>query len=260
MKRKFILMASIVGIVLIISLALILTLNKTQDSLIIIGSEYPPHEFTENGQVSGINVDFARKICSNLNIDCEIKVLPSWISALNEIKKGDANIILDAFYNEERARDLNLNTDKETETPKYFFWYDSFVFFYKTEKNYNIKSYEDVKKLNLKLGLVGEYSYSDNFWSYEFNAYSAKDPADLFENLDNGIIDILIVAQMTGDKIMEEKQLQNISSTDIIEKVYLVPFAFSNAVAETRLQKKFFKEFEKLKQEGYHLELQEKYN
>ena len=72
------------------------------ETLNLVTLESKPAEYTENGVIKGINVDIVREALKRMGYDCKIIFLP-WKRALNSVKTGQADGIIDAAYSEERA-------------------------------------------------------------------------------------------------------------------------------------------------------------
>ncbi|RLC21707.1 MAG: hypothetical protein DRI57_01710, partial [Deltaproteobacteria bacterium] len=59
--------------------------------------DFPPFQYREKSQMTGIDVDMAREVCKRLGIEPEFKVVP-WKRALKIAKKGDVTGILTALH------------------------------------------------------------------------------------------------------------------------------------------------------------------
>ncbi len=257
MNKRQIFTITIVSIAALITL-LLLFYQTEEKTLIFVGTEYPPHETTQDGKPVGITIDLANKICFNLDIECKIELM-DWSDAISEIKTRKADVILDSFFTEERKKYLILETEENTNIPKHFIWHEPLLFFYKGENNFTINSYQDIIDQNLNVGLISDYGYGIDFWSYKFLAQSFQTPEELFNALEKNHIEVLIAAEKTGDSIIEEKNLSNIVSSNPVGSRYLVTFAFSKHFEDKKLRQEFLGEYSRLKEEGYHKELEKKY-
>lgn len=72
------------------------------ETLRLVSLESPPAEYTENGRVTGRNVDIVTEALKRMGHDCTISLLP-WQRAVRMTKTGEADGLIDAAYNSDRA-------------------------------------------------------------------------------------------------------------------------------------------------------------
>lgn len=87
-------------------------------TFMLVSLESPPAEFTENGRVTGRNVDVVTEAIKRMGHTCDIRLLP-WVRAVNMVKKGRADGLIDAAYNQERAQFFHY-PEKEIYVEKWF--------------------------------------------------------------------------------------------------------------------------------------------
>ncbi|MCG8572592.1 MAG: transporter substrate-binding domain-containing protein [Spirochaetes bacterium] len=118
-------------------------------TLTLVSLESPPAEYTENGIVSGKNVEIVKEALKRMGYDCTILLVP-WIRALKMVEVGSADAIIDAAYNEERA--------------EYLFYPDEVInierwYFFKLKKNnFSIDENFDNAKY-FRLGITRGFEY-----------------------------------------------------------------------------------------------------
>lgn len=88
----------------ILPYALLLIFFAPQAAGLIAGIDYnyPPHEFIENGEARGFNVDIMRAIAAHMNESIEFKPM-AWHEALDALKNGSIDALCMA-KNEERRQ------------------------------------------------------------------------------------------------------------------------------------------------------------
>lgn len=127
------------------------------DTIKIVGEEFVPYKYVEGNEVKGIDADIARYLLDQLGVKYEIKIQP-WERTWSALTTGDADIGLAVSDKLDRAQYVYFSENSV--------WVSHFVFFTneQTKKKYNIQSFEDIKKYNLKVGIINGNSYSENFW------------------------------------------------------------------------------------------------
>ena len=84
----------------ILAFVLMTSLSAAQ-TLKLVTLEYPPYEYTENGEVKGMAVDIVKLIFKEMNQPISIEVLP-WSKAIKYIEDGERDAIFTAFKNPKR--------------------------------------------------------------------------------------------------------------------------------------------------------------
>ncbi len=73
-------------------LAMITAVHSADRKLLVVGEEWAPFEFVQDGKVVGIDVDIATLIFSKLGIPVEFKIQP-WKRAWNNAYPGDIQVL-----------------------------------------------------------------------------------------------------------------------------------------------------------------------
>ncbi|CAN2043640.1 hypothetical protein GMMP1_1160030 [Candidatus Magnetomoraceae bacterium gMMP-1] len=84
--------------------------NVLAGKLVFAISIWPPYTMSENGQVSGLDIEIVRKLCNHLGLEAEFQLLP-WKRALNYVKNGKTDAILAPRYTKERAEFLYYTSE-----------------------------------------------------------------------------------------------------------------------------------------------------
>lgn len=127
------------------------------DTVNVVGEEFVPYKYVEGGKVKGIDADIAHYLLDQLGVKHNIKIEP-WERTWSALSTGNADIGLAVSNKLDRAQSVYFTENSV--------WVSHFVFFTneQTKKKYNIQSFDDVKKHNLKIGIINGNSYSENFW------------------------------------------------------------------------------------------------
>ncbi len=119
---------------------------QTKD-LIYLTENYPPHNFKENGKLTGVSVEILQMMWKTLNLNNQtedIKMVP-WARGMDKIK-NESNIVLFGMgYSPDRLKFLNWIGP---------YYSHSLYLIGKKDKNYSIHSLDDAKPY--KVGVVRE--------------------------------------------------------------------------------------------------------
>lgn len=67
------------------------TSNRRSVLRVLTSTDYPPFNYAdETGQLTGFNIDFARTLCVELEVSCDIKPI-AWDDLLPTLERGDAD-------------------------------------------------------------------------------------------------------------------------------------------------------------------------
>ena len=92
----------------------------TAQPLLFVTLESPPAEYLEDGRPSGRNIEIVEIACERLGYRCTIRFVP-WKRALNMVRTGTADGIIDAAFNLERAAFLHFPDEPINEEQWYAF-------------------------------------------------------------------------------------------------------------------------------------------
>lgn len=70
-------------------------------TLELLTLQYPPYEYSENGEIKGIAVEIVREAFQRMEQPIQIKLYP-WVRAIRMIEKGEADAIFTAYKNPTR--------------------------------------------------------------------------------------------------------------------------------------------------------------
>ncbi len=177
----------------------------------IFTEEYPPYNYTENGNITGISTEIVREILHRINHPDTIEVSP-WSTAYRLIKEEDYK----ALYSTTRApfRE-NLFKWVGPLVP------NNTVLFARTSDDVSINSIDDARKVR-QIGV-----YKDDYGELLLkqkgftNLRPAPDNRSNLKNLIDGKIDLWIINELTGSQMAQEAGQAN-----LIKKVFNVQKEF----------------------------------
>jgi polar amino acid transport system substrate-binding protein len=261
MKKNYYL---ILGLILIV-LAIVLISSIYKKSLIVVvGTNTPPFEFYEGTELVGIDIEFLERVFSKMDIEYEI-LLMDWSEALTTMEDGKADIILGAGYSPLREKFISYREEHKTENiPEDTLWISGEVYFYKKNSNYNLSSFESIKKNNYRVGIVRDYLYFDELFDQNLNFFVYPNVNDLIMALINEEIDTAIIDSLEGHSLLTQLNLNK----EIISKGKPLSIGSNLLLFQKKydnpkyapIKKQFYEELIRLKEEeNLHEILYEKY-
>ena len=152
-------------------------------------NDWPPFTMMESGEVRGIDADLLGLVLTNLGVSYEISLEP-WKRCLYRMNNNDLDILLDAFYSEERAQIMIYPSEPTVET--------SLVLFYAKARPYSVNSVASLS--GLRVGTEPGYAYAnDEFMSgSHFVREDAPSLEANFGKLMRGRVDLVITDRIVG--------------------------------------------------------------
>lgn len=152
-------------------------------------NDWPPFTMMENGEVRGIDADLLGLVLNNLGVSYQISLEP-WKRCLHRMQHNDLDILLDAFYSEERAKIMIYPSEPTAET--------SLVLFYAKARPYSVSSVADLS--GLRVGTEPGYAYAnDEFMNgSHFIREDAPSLEANFGKLMLGRVDLVITDRIVG--------------------------------------------------------------
>ncbi|MFK5891916.1 MAG: transporter substrate-binding domain-containing protein [Pseudomonadota bacterium] len=210
----------------------------------ILTEEFPPYNYLDNGQVSGISTEITQEILNRLNISDNIRLMP-WSTAYKLIQEQNNTIL--------------FSTTRTPAREKLFKWVgplvpNNTVFFARKNAGIIIKNLDDAKKTN-SIGV-----YKEDFGELLLKAKgfknldSVKDNRQNVTKLINGEIDLWIINEITGKHMLREAGLLN-----QVEKIYNVQkdymyIAFNKEIPDA-VVKKWQKVLDEIKSDGTYAQI-----
>lgn len=220
--------------------------------VIAVSNNWAPYFDLTDGTAKGLSVDIITEALKSQGYDLEIKVIP-WARALKGVIDAQYDILPDAWYTKERAKNLNFSNHYFVNRIKVISRIDdTFVF-------------EDIKSLSKKrIGVIRDYSYSQ-----EFNDFTEvlKVPTNSLEQslrllLEKKVDGILADEKVFLDLIKDRPEIITsikISKNDLDQSKLFVACGFKNKRNKEIIQA-FNKGLEEIKKNGIYDSILEKYS
>ncbi|MDM8538930.1 transporter substrate-binding domain-containing protein, partial [Desulfobacterales bacterium HSG17] len=203
------------------------------DLLVITGESFPPYKYVEKGQIKGIDAEVAKYIFDKLGVKYTIDIMP-WARCWSNLQNGNADVGL--------AVSKKLKREKFVYYPENHVWDASFVFLTNTETKtkYEINNMDDIKKHNLKIGVIKGNSYHEVFWKafpWQNEQKTIYNPQlrvldkvqTCLSILDKNIINLYPIPKTIGLYTVKEMNLKNITNYDFVIFSKPYPNVFSKA-------------------------------
>lgn len=210
----------------------------------IYTEEFPPYNYTDKGEITGISTEIVREILRRLDHPEDIEI-SSWLNAYRLVQEKDNTIL--------------YSTTRSPFREDLFKWVgplvpNNIVFFARTISGISIKTLNDAKKV----GRIGVYM--DDFGEILLNEKgftnlrSVPDNRVNIKDLVEGKIDLWIINELTGNQMAREIGLAN-----KIEKVYDVQkefmyIAFSKNTPDSIIDK-WQKALDEIKADGTYAQI-----
>lgn len=126
------------------------------DTLHCVTLEYPPLEYADNSQVTGMAVDVVRAVLAGMGHTLEVEVYP-WARSLELVRLGQRDCIFTAYRTPEREAFLEYSRQVLIPQPVYLF----------VRKDSGVSFNGDLAALRgHRIGVVNRISYGNRFDSY----------------------------------------------------------------------------------------------
>ncbi len=214
--------------------------------------DFPPFQYREGKQMTGIDVDMVREVCKRLGIEPEFKVVP-WKRALKIAKKGDVTGILTALHKEERTKFLYYTTEA-IHTQK------NVIMARKGSGLMKVSSLDDLKSKTV--GVVRGFSYGQEFDNYQgLKKTVCNNQEDMMRIMNIGRIDAALSPEKPFLFNSRRFGLQNRFEVVYVITEHPAYTVFSKAIGEKGrvLAEKFDNILKQMKKEGIEQQIIDKY-
>lgn len=174
-----------------------------------VTADYPPFEFTKNGQLQGFSIDFAKKLGEAMGKKVEFKDM-SFSALIPSLQSRKIDMIISSInVTEERKKNVDFSTP-----------YYSSIFSLLSLKSSSIKSVEELenKIVGVQLGSTMEEFAKNISKQIPFKILALDSNLMLIQELNKKIIDTVIVEEVQGKEYTQHHK--NIANFKIPEKYY----------------------------------------
>lgn len=237
---------------MITMIVLSLSFTVSADMLIFgVFEDLPPYEYTENGELKGIDIEIGREIFSRLGTEIRYEVLP-WARMKTYAKEGEIDGIL-AMYCLETYLDILDFAESPIRA--------EISFFARKESTLNISGIDSLK--GQSVGVIRGYTYTPEFASYtDITRDECDDDEMLVKKLAGGRFEVAVAEDIPFRFISKKLGFQ-----DTFKKLYTLTehricMGFSKKAlgAESRIwAERVTDMFQKLEEEGVIQQILDKY-
>lgn len=219
--------------------------------MVIHFEEYPPYEYTEDGEVKGINMDLMKEAFKRMDIKLSFKPMP-WKRGVYELQNGGIVCLASGFKTPER--------EVYTFFPSEPLAMENVVVVTSAVSGVEITSLEDLR--GLTIGVVREYAYGHDFDSMlGLNKIEATSNNQLLKMLLSQRMDVAImnkaVARFLAKKIGKLAHIKFIYDVNS-EPLYLL-FSRARGFEAADMARRFSKELKGMREDGTFATIQMRY-
>jgi len=214
-----------------------------KEPLLIVGEDFPPFSYLEDGEYKGIDIDILKEVSKRLSVQVEFKFYP-WARAMAKTRKGHVDGAFGVFRNKSREE---------------FFYYADAPLSYETavlvvpeDSTRNANMLEDID--GWRVAQIRDTSYSLQYDSYDkierVWVNSNKQSLELLnlKRIDAAIFNELIFnySQTVLSEMLDFKKLD----LTISKEPQHVVFSKAKGEGHLVLAEQFSREIKKLREEG----------
>lgn len=180
----------------LLSMIFFLTSCSVKNEKLILATEagFAPYEYYENGEIVGVDIDIAREIAKELNMELEIKDV-AFDSIINEVKSGKSDIgAAGISFTEERSKEVDFTnyymTSKQVLVVK---------------KDSLIKSPSDLVNVRVavQLGTVADDYLTSNY--HNILLVREKKFLAAIEDLQDNKVDVVVMDEIPAKELINDR-------------------------------------------------------
>lgn len=216
---------------------LLLTGCKRDDNKLILATEagFAPYEYYQDGEIVGVDIDIAREIAASLGKELVIKDV-SFDFIINEIKSGKSDIgAAGMSITKERLEEVDFSVEYAVSNQVVIVPMDS-----------KITSIDQIsnQRIAVQLGTVADSYVNENY--KDATVIRQKKYLSMVEDLKAGKVDLIIMDELPGKKIVENNENLIILDGFVFEDNYAIAVKKGN----TQLLNKINEVIDNLKNSG----------
>lgn len=224
-------------IMLLVMSILLLTGCKRDDNKLILATEagFAPYEYYQDGEIVGVDIDIAREIALSLGKELVIKDV-SFDFIINEIKSGKSDIgAAGMSITKERLEEVDFSVEYAVSNQVVIVPMDS-----------KITSIDQIsnQRIAVQLGTVADSYVNENY--KDATVIRQKKYLSMVEDLKAGKVDLIIMDELPGKKIVENNENLIILDGFVFEDNYAIAVKKGN----TQLLNKINEVIDNLKNSG----------
>lgn len=220
--------------------------NGQGSTLCLATSPYAPYIIYDeaSNEIKGIDIDILKEIYKREKIDLDILITP-WDTSLKMISEGVCDMIPNISMTPDRARMMAFSDSYRDE--------EVFAFYSHKDAGHRLDSIRDLQ--GKRVGIIDDYTYFDEF---DKNAEIRKDPCInediLFNKLQKGQVDAIILEEMTGDyylsNVVAGKQVVKASYKKVVRRDNVSNMAYTKAKDMSSYMEVFNRGMQHIREDG----------
>jgi len=215
-------------------------------TLRLVTLEYPPYEYTEDGQLKGLAVEVIKRTFMEMQQPITIEVLP-WARAMRYIKDGTRDAVFTAFKNPERERFADFSKQVLMQQAVSLFVRKDSQIEYDGDLN-KLKQYSLGVVRKISYGLILDTAIKDNTFR---RVEEANEGTQNFGLLLNQRVDMVASTKFGGYHILRQLKRKN-DVKELPVSIQNLPsyIAFSKVRKLTKIRDEFDSALIRLKASG----------
>ncbi len=219
------------------------------EKLVFATATQSPYIISENGQLTGMDIDIVREICKRLKIEPEIRLLP-WTRALNYVEHGKCDAIFTPIRNEEREKILYYSSEPLR--------VEKTAIIALKGTGLKVSKIDELKGKNI--GVVRGYTYGPEFDNYqEVKKIECDDDNQLVTIFAKKRIELVTGDEGTMKYLCKKAGIESEAVYVLSEAPAYIGFSKKLGEKGKALADKFSEALKKLKEEGFIEKVQSKY-
>jgi len=219
--------------------------EKKETLVMATNAEFPPYEYHEDGEIVGIDADFARAIADKLGMELEIEDI-SFESIIPAVQSGKADF---------GAAGMTVTEERKTNVDFSDTYYTGRQVIIVQEENAEITGKDDLagKKIGVQQGTTGDIYASGDYGDENIERYNKG--MEAVQALSQGKVDAVIIDDQPAQTFVDENEGLKILETEYLEEEYAMCFKKGN----NELVEKVNQAIRELKEDGTFDEIVDKY-
>lgn len=236
---------------ILIILLFLLPINVAAEKVVFVVTDYPPYQYEDKGEITGMDTDIAIAICSKLEIKPEFVKMP-FKRMLYSMEKGTADGIFSLTHSKEREKIVYYPLEPMNMVRK--------AAFILKKRKITITGIDDLKGKNI--GVISNYTYGEKFDNYKgLTKTVCNSEKELIRMLHKDRIDVAVSSEGPFRFISKRIGLSNEFEMPYILTEHPKYICFSKAIGERgkSLTERFNKVVVQLKDNGTIEKIMNKY-
>lgn len=184
--------------------------GKSNNELVMVTEAgFAPYEYYENGKIIGVDIDIAKEIAKELNMELVIKDV-AFDSIINEVKTGKADFgAAGISYSDERAAEVSFSID-----------YSASKQIVIVKNNSDVTNLDEMnnKKIAVQLGSIADTYVTKNFKNASI--VRQKKYLSMIQDLKDNKVDCVVMDELPAKEILNSNSGLKILEGELTKDSY----------------------------------------